>query len=1081
MQVEAISAAEFADRGDELEDMAAFCAAGDSPGSKDPSLSYWRWLAPAWAGKSALMAHFVLHPPPDIDIVSFFITARLARQNDRAAFCEVVQRQLYALIGEEEPMATAYGGDEQLRLALDRAARVSMGRGRRLVLLIDGLDEDRGVTSGPESHSIAALLPRIPPSGMRVVLAGRPHPPVPDDVPAGHPLRDTRIDHVLDVSPYAQAVRVDAERELLRLLNGGGLGRELVGLVAAAGGGLSAEDLARLAGTSPRLVERELNAVSGRGFRVSEPHWGRRDGTAGPQVYLLAHEEVQQSAMDLLTEAELDGYRERLHTWAESWHRSGWPERSPEYLLRGYTQLLRERKDSGRLVRLVCDPARHERLWEVSGSDLEALTEIAAAFDLIRGAASVEDPDLDAAVRLAVHRDALHDRMERLPPGLIALWARLGHIDRAVSLAEAQGPSHRDFALGEVAEAVAEVGDRGRTMDLASKIVRDGAPSRTIYGIARSAARAGHVELALELTGMIDDPEELAHATAAVAGSLALSGAHEAAVLLAGRLAEGADDLDDSSRVWASAAAVMFQAGREQAGSDFLGAALSRAEGVPGDYRRAQSLAGIAMELVAGGQREQAVRTARQAADFLLGVADSEGRQFGYQQVVKALAMSGCFDAAVGLARAHTDDTEEMLLGVVKRQADQRDFERAFELADTIGDPYYRACALAAIAGSSAVAGQRDRALEAAEKALEAAAAIDEPSWYVGALTAIARAFGAAGIPDKALDLAREATDLARVKGRGLTRRVLVAVTEALARAGFAAQAVELAEHAAESLRPGDGPVHYGLVLDMAEAGTALATAGLPTRGARAFLMADHTATLLTDPAERAEASVFVAKAFAATGDGEQAARVAARLADWANGELSAYDRSTCLASAAQAFAVIAAFERALQLVEEITDSDAKSLALGAVVRALSVAGEYERAAKLVDDIEIANEHNAALRSVIEGFASVGALDRAEQLAGSLAFPISRDRVAAAIVGALATAGRRDEAARRAAAVQDLEERGRALATLAAALGPTAEGRRTLAEALSYARWDRMVAAVGDIAPQNLTTFADRLMREAGR
>ncbi|MET9484636.1 hypothetical protein [Streptomyces sp. NPDC006638] len=126
LQVEAISAAAFADRGDELEDMAAFCAAEDIPGSEDPALSYWRWLAPAWAGKSALMAHFVLHPPPDIDIVSFFITARLARQNDRAAFCEVVQRQLYALIGEEEPMATAYGGDEQLRLALDRAARVSM-------------------------------------------------------------------------------------------------------------------------------------------------------------------------------------------------------------------------------------------------------------------------------------------------------------------------------------------------------------------------------------------------------------------------------------------------------------------------------------------------------------------------------------------------------------------------------------------------------------------------------------------------------------------------------------------------------------------------------------------------------------------------------------------------------------------------------------------------------------------------------------------------------------------------------------------------------------------------------------------
>src|SRR3712207_8531738 len=40
------------------------------------------------------------------------------------------------------------------------AAHACRERGEHFVLVVDGLDEDRGVTSGPDAHSIAALLPR---------------------------------------------------------------------------------------------------------------------------------------------------------------------------------------------------------------------------------------------------------------------------------------------------------------------------------------------------------------------------------------------------------------------------------------------------------------------------------------------------------------------------------------------------------------------------------------------------------------------------------------------------------------------------------------------------------------------------------------------------------------------------------------------------------------------------------------------------------------------------------------------------------------------------------------------------------
>ncbi|MFI1730941.1 hypothetical protein ACH40E_17245 [Streptomyces acidicola] len=1083
LQVEAIAAAEFKGRRDELDAMAVFCTAGHVEQSEDPALSYWRWLAPAWGGKSALMVHFVLHPPPGVDIVSFFITARLARQNDRSAFCEVVQRQLYALIGEEEPMTTAYGCDEQLRLALDRAARICAERGRRLVLVIDGLDEDRGVTSGAESHSIAALLPRNCPGGMRIILAGRPHPPVPDDVPAGHPLRDTRIDHFLDTSPYAQAVRVDAERELLRLLNGGGLGRDLVGLLAAAGGGLSADDLARLVGTSPRLIERELNAVSGRGFRVRAPHWAPRNGdaTTGPQVYVLAHEEIQQSAMDLLAEGELDGYRERLHAWADTGCRNGWPEGTSEYLLRGYTQLLRERKDTARLVRLACDSARHERLWRAGGSDLEALTEITWAFDLIRGAPSVKGGNLHAAVQLAIHRDALHDRMERLPPDLIALWAQIGQIDRAVSLADAQGALHRGLAMDAVARVVAETGHRDRVLDLVAKITEDGVQSRTLSLIAISAARAGHHALALELAEKVDDPEERANALASAARSLALGGRHELAVLVTDMVVKAGYLIDVQARgavSLATAAGVLLLAGRTEAGSNLLEAALSRTEETPEDYDRARQFANIAKELVFCGQRDIIASIIDRASDIFLGIEDLVERKFAVNAIAVALAVSGRIDAAVNFAVQYSGDyvvRENLIFRIVKVLARQHDFDFALRLADTVEDVHYRTCALAAIATSSAMAGQRDLALHTAGRAAASVAAIEEPTWRVEALVAVARAFNASGSSDKALDLAYAATDLARIEGRRRTGGALVSVVEAFMQAGLSTRAIDLAARVAESLRFSDDPSFYVDVLNSVEAGKALHAVGFSVQAAKALGQAQHLAESSIDAGQRAGALTKIVQALVATGDRNRAFHVASRAADLAFSEKSPFERSSCLAEAAWALAAVGAFDQALDVVGKIADPVSESAALEGIVQALSAAGDHERAIELCNDITLANDHDAALRSIVEGLANVGALDRAEQVAEYINFAINRDRASVKIVGALAIAGRCNEALRRVDVIHDLKERGEALAVLATVLGPTAEGERFLTEALSYARWDCLIEAIGSVAPQNLVLLAAQL------
>jgi hypothetical protein len=117
---------------------------------------------------------------------------------------------------------------------LHRAATELRGRDLRLALAVDGLDEDRGVTPGPDSHSVAALLPRHLPENLKVVVTGRPNPELPFDVSDDHPLREPEVARQLEPSPAAQVVRAEMERELRHLLHGTSQERDQLGVLAAA-------------------------------------------------------------------------------------------------------------------------------------------------------------------------------------------------------------------------------------------------------------------------------------------------------------------------------------------------------------------------------------------------------------------------------------------------------------------------------------------------------------------------------------------------------------------------------------------------------------------------------------------------------------------------------------------------------------------------------------------------------------------------------------------------------------------------------------------------------------------------------
>ena len=237
-QVRDIAPDRLIGREDELADWAEFCAGAES---------YAWWQAGPWAGKSALASWFVLHPPAGVDVVSFFITGRLADQADSGAFLDAMIEQLNSLYpASGSPPAVAGAREGAWGDLLESAAAEADERARRLVIVVDGLDEDEaGATPSRGRASIARMLPRRPPSGVRFIVTSRPDPGLPEDLPHDHPLR-TCNPHHLSKSPVAEDIEWLAKRELRDLLEDDQVAIDVVGYIAGSGGGLNRSDLSAL-------------------------------------------------------------------------------------------------------------------------------------------------------------------------------------------------------------------------------------------------------------------------------------------------------------------------------------------------------------------------------------------------------------------------------------------------------------------------------------------------------------------------------------------------------------------------------------------------------------------------------------------------------------------------------------------------------------------------------------------------------------------------------------------------------------------------------------------------------------------
>ncbi|HEY9370585.1 hypothetical protein [Streptomyces sp.] len=828
---------EFVGRDEELAALSAFVAAPDS------SPAYVWWQADAWAGKTALLAWFATRClPVGVDVVHHFIARRLGT-NGRQPFLQAVGDQLASVAGRKI-RAAERGNPDQLPLLFEAAARASAARHRRLVLIVDGLDEDADGALGKQS--IAALLPKEPPHGMRVIVSGRRNPQVPPDVADGHPLRDAGIVRRLAPSPAARVIRDAAMHELAALLDDPRVGSPLLGLLVVAEGPLTRTDLAALVGVRPYDVQHRLRSVVGRNMSPTDiDHVALGapsdvDTESDGQTFVLAHDELRKAAAAALGKTELAAHEAALHAWADRYREDGWPEDTPNYLLTGYTRLLERKGDISRLAALILDPRRQLRLVQRSGPDVAlADLNLVAAADPHRAR-----PRLATSAQVAVSREALLVHTRPMPRSVARTVALLGDVRRARSLAGTSPQASMNSAgLADVARVLVDTGH-----EQAGEIAREAGQwaatalqqaqlreytADDAHSAASRAAlallAAGQVSAGLELLRSARRPSTSLYEAWAEAADLLAPHSPQSAQQLLDELEEQAEEqaeLDDASaiavQIWQTvAAADPARANRLQARA--LEHARQAWETAP-TLENVSVLAAVA-SMLAQGKPEEAEELAglarRHVEAVCLGrttmsAADTFHLEFGFNHTLnrleRALTDTGTSDEEVHVLRT---ELQQRLPDMPSERLDHpaEDGEDAFEAAEE----------LASAASQLAKAGRNSEAKDRLDQALTllpiAGPGIDRaPVWAPSLAGSLIRA-GTAADASSLLELWPDPSDRARAHA---------AMAMAFMDTGRAADARANAQQAARHIvgpasHTGPDPFHNGT---WAHAAQALACVG---------------------------------------------------------------------------------------------------------------------------------------------------------------------------------------------------------------------------------------------------------------
>ncbi|MEU0755683.1 hypothetical protein [Streptomyces albogriseolus] len=911
------------DRDRELAELRAFCESDEA---------YLLWQGDPWSGKTALMSAFVLDPPPGVRVVAYFTAHHLGRQD---SFDQVVGEQL-AAIADESRIPNRL--DEHLKNAAERCR----DDGERLVLVVDGLDEDPGA---------ALSLPHNPPANAGVLVTSRPGPELHLRLSADHPLHHCRV-RTLTPTPYAAHLEIQARKELTLWLRDHA-NADLLGLLAAAGGELTTRDLAKLTAMPEHEVASLLDS---RLFtRISGEAVGSSGGIGTDRIsdsYGYAHETLLRTA-----EAELgplDPYRRRIHDWASHYRSQEWPDDTPRYLLTSYGALL----TGDLLVEHALDPARRDRMTRLPGGHATVLREIAAAQRVARDRA-----DLPALARLAVARDLVGNTAPTVPDDLLTLWVRLGHATRAESLARSHpDPDARAAALAAVAKALADSGELDQGERLARTIARADRRSWALAGVVHAMAARGLSGAAEALAGTVGQPERQVWALAAIARAVGAT-----------RQPDGdlprRDPISSADRSGGVNGADPARAAR------LMDRAEELVRAVTDPRRQASTLTALVEAAVLCGDSARAERLADRIplADQRVRALAAIGGATGNPAMARDLLTKG-----EAMAKVIAGNRSPALTVLVEAIARTGDLSRARALATNLPNLYERSQALTALASALARGGDQ-------VTAIDLVSSVPLPAFRARALAITAEVIAANGDVPWAVELVEEAEALlsdvsgptrraSGIQGGAVNGLAVRAAQDKAARdegaqdrvtAGTARRPKAAARAAGSKGR--QGPAEQAMVA----VARAYAVCGDPR--------AEDVARAIDSRTRHAQALVTVGRAALDRGD---AARARA-LAEEAEARVRSAEPA---ASTRTLVALTEAVEDpalAEDLARAIPQEDVRARALTDLVRRIA-AQDPDKAMSLARSALSGEARGRALTAVAEALASLGDADRAEHLALSL-------------------------------------------------------------------------------------------------
>ncbi|WP_328941373.1 hypothetical protein OG259_06730 [Streptomyces sp. NBC_00250] len=860
--------------------------------------------------------------------------------------------------------------------------------------------------------------------------------------------------------------------------------RALPVLVAVTGGGLTRADLSALTGLPPDELDAAIAAASSTGLGRATSRW------TGGTVHVIADAGQRHRVTDEAGERVTADCAAALHAWAESYRVAGWPDGTPEYLLDGYFRLLESTGDVHRMTACGTDRARHARLRALTGGDVAAAHEVAAC----QAALAAQDaPDLPTAAVLALLRDELTGRGDRLPTSLPATLTAAGDSVRADQLARSfAAPARRAAAFTGLALALLDEGRLAPARHAIDELVT------TVAELGVSDEKlTGDAVLRLAAAGQWTSAERVARAAPSRTARLAALRALVGAQIAAGHL----DQAEHLALTLTS----------DDGGTDGY-----RGDDTGGADRTA--LIPVIAALAADGQGARAESLARAFPDPVS--VREHGGVLALPQLVLALAATGQDEQFHRLVRAVPDERSRNWLLTTATMAAAHDVDQAEEVARSVADDLGRADALKGVVVRLLVAGDTERALSVAReipvgplvRALREKMGQSDTELLLDALgrhvrPGVVRALVEQGQPDLAESF------VSRITSDDERRTASCELAVALATTGNTARAEALyAEH--RSLRF-DGPeVLKAVALAHLETGAldkalrTAHTAGTPHLARQ--LLRDIAVWLvengMTAEAERLAASpddgfdgtvagaaggavgaldtrprylpdhpemlATIAAAAAAEGDAATARRLARRAAELpqtapglpplrllllaealVEGEEDAFacrlaeraialvgtSNDGLLSRAAVLLARAGALSRAETLARSFSFWSHREPALEAAASAYADADDVARAQSVVDAMESGREHQVrAMAAVATALTRTGDRDRARRVAAE-ALGIARElfygqgSALLAVIGALLGLGDVTEAEQTVGAVRDYHEREAARKTVAAA------------------------------------------------